>query len=69
MSPPSGSRARTRKPPPGCGAGVERAAVERDALAHPDQPVAAAARRPAAVGAAPVVGDLELDARAARSAR
>ena len=37
-----GSRARTRKPPLGPAAGVERAAVERDALAHPDEAVAGA---------------------------
>ena len=62
MRRPIGSRARTRKPPLGRPADVERAAVERDALAHPDQAVAAAvvgARPP--FGPAAVVGDLELD--------
>ena len=38
-APSIGKRARTRKPPSGRGAGVERAAVERDPLAHPDQAV------------------------------
>ena len=52
----------TRKPPPARGPGLERAAVDADALAHADQAVAAVGRP--AVDAAAVVGDLE---RAARS--
>ena len=42
MRAPIGSRAWTRKPPLGRPPDVERAAVERDALAHADQPVAGA---------------------------
>ena len=41
-----GSSTRTAKPPLGAAAGVEAAAVERDTLAHPDQAVPAARRRP-----------------------
>ena len=59
--------ARTAKPPPAAAAGVELAAEERDALAHPDQAVAAAVERRA--GAWAVVGDLELERRRRRSGR
>ena len=44
--PSSGRRARTAKPPPGSRAGLQLAAVELDALAHADEPVAVRARRP-----------------------
>ena len=40
-----GQPATTRKPPPGFGPGLERAAVHRDPLAHADEAVAAAVRR------------------------
>ena len=55
--PRTGSSATTRKPPPDARPGVERAAVDADAFAHAQQPVAAVGR--AAVDAAAVVGDLE----------
>ena len=59
-SSPTGSRAATRKPPSGARLGLERAAVERRALAHADQAVAGVAV--AARGrAGAVVGDLERD--------
>ena len=54
-----GSRAWTRKPPAGAPADVERPAVERDALAHPDEPVPAIAVM-ARGGPAAVVADLDL---------
>ena len=60
QAPVAGKRARTEKPAPR--AGLERAAVERDALAHPDQAVAAAVGRPRGPRVA-AVDDLDLELR------
>ena len=60
-----GSRASTAKPPALARPGRERAAVEGDALAHADEPVAARVGRSARAVA--VVEDRELDAPRRRS--
>ncbi len=56
--PATGSRAEILKPPPGRGPDSQLAAAERDALAHADEPVAAAVARVVAVA---VVGHFDLD--------
>ena len=61
----SGRRARTRVAAARARACLERAAVERDPLAHADQAVPAAVG--ARVGAAAVVDDLELERARRRS--
>ena len=59
--PSSGMRARTSKPPPARRPGVQLAAEDAHALAHADEPVAAAAHATGRAGPGPAVADVQLD--------
>ena len=63
--PSTGMRARTSKPPPARRPGVQLAAEDAHALAHADEPVAAAAHAAGRAGPGPAVADLQLDVLAA----